>query len=424
MKFNTKKIDGKIEISVEISKESVESYFKIAAEQLSKDMKVKGFRPGKVPVDIVEKEIGSEKLYGEAANVAIQRTLPGIIKDEELEVIGQPDIVVKKIVKNQEIEYMVTFQLMPEVDLGEYKGLKASKKEIKIDDSEIEKSLKYLLNSRTKFITVNREAKKADKVEVDFEIKHDNVKIEDGESKNHPLVLGESNFLPGFEEKLEKMKADDEKEFSLKIPKDWKDKRIAGKELDFKVKMKLVQEREIPELNDEFAKSLGEFKSVKELKDSIKQGILTEKEVREKERIRLELIEKVVDNTKLDIPDVLIDQEVQKMEIDLRNSINSMGLDFDTYLKQLNKKIEDIKEEWKEQAEKRVKIGLCLREIIKKENINVDDKEIEEKINQDLKQYPNVEEVRKNIDMNQLKEYTKNILLNEKTFELLEKESK
>ena len=220
------------------------------------------------------------------------------------------------------------------------------------------------------------------------------------------------------------MKADDEKEFSLKIPKDWKDKRIAGKELDFKVKMKLVQEREIPELNDEFAKSLGTFKSVKELKDSIKQGILTEKEVREKERIRLELIEKVVDNTKLDIPDVLIDQEVQKMEIDLRNSINSMGLDFDTYLKQLNKKIEDIKEEWKEQAEKRVKIGLCLREIIKKENINVDDKEIEEKINQDLKQYPNVEEVRKNIDMNQLKEYTKNILLNEKTFELLEKESK
>lgn len=424
MKFNTKKIDGKIEISVEISKESVESYFKIAAEQLSKDMKVKGFRPGKVPVDIVEKEIGSEKLYGEAANVAIQRTLPGIIKDEELEVIGQPDIVVKKIVKNQEIEYMVTFQLMPEVDLGEYKGLKAIKKEIKIDDSEIEKSIKYLLNSRTKFITVNREAKKVDKVEVDFEIKHDNVKIEDGESKNHPLVLGESNFLPGFEEKLEKMKADDEKEFSLKIPKDWKDKRIAGKELDFKVKMKLVQEREIPELNDEFAKSLGTFKSVKELKDSIKQGILTEKEVREKERIRLELIEKVVDNTKLDIPDVLIDQEVQKMEIDLRNSINSMGLDFDTYLKQLNKKIEDIKEEWKEQAEKRVKIGLCLREIIKKENINVDDKEIEEKINQDLKQYPNVEEVRKNIDMNQLKEYTKNILLNEKTFELLEKESK
>ncbi|MFH2013389.1 MAG: trigger factor [Patescibacteria group bacterium] len=424
MKFNTKKIDGKIEISVEISKESVESYFKIAAEQLSKDMKVKGFRPGKVPVDIVEKEIGSEKLYGEAANVAIQRTLPGIIKDEELEVIGQPDIVVKKIVKNQEIEYMVTFQLMPEVDLGEYKGLKAIKKEIKIDDSEIEKSIKYLLNSRTKFITVNREAKKVDKVEVDFEIKHDNVKIEDGESKNHPLVLGESNFLPGFEEKLEKMKANDEKEFSLKIPKDWKDKRIAGKELDFKVKMKLVQEREIPELNDEFAKSLGTFKSVKELKDSIKQGILTEKEVREKERIRLELIEKVVDNTKLDIPDVLIDQEVQKMEIDLRNSINSMGLDFDTYLKQLNKKIEDIKEEWKEQAEKRVKIGLCLREIIKKENINVDDKEIEEKINQDLKQYPNVEEVRKNIDMNQLKEYTKNILLNEKTFELLEKESK
>jgi len=424
MKTNIKKLDGKVEILVEIPKLSVESYFKTAVEQLSKNMKIKGFRPGKAPVDIVEKEIGSQKLYSEVSNIAIQRTLPQIIKDEELEVIGQPDIVVNKIVKNQTLEYKATFQLMPEVEIGKYKGLKIKKELINVKNDEIQKSLDYLSNSRTKLITVNRSAKEGDRVEIDFEIKHNNVKTENGQSKNHPMVIGESKFLPGFEKELQGMNTNNEKEFSLKAPDDWKDKRIAGKKLDFKVKMKLIQERQKPKIDDEFAKSLGEFKSLEELKSSIEDGIIKEKEIKEKERIRLELIEQVAKDSKMNIPEVLINQEIQKMEIDFKNSITNMGLDFDTYMKQINKKIEDIKEEWKEQAKKRVKIGLCLKEIIKKEKLDVTDKEVEEKINQDLKQYPNIKEVKKNIDLNVLKEYTKNILKNEKAFKLLEKESK
>jgi len=153
MKINIKKLDGKVEILVEIPKLSVESYFKTAIEQLSKNMKIKGFRPGKAPVDIVEKEIGSQKLYNEVSNIAIQRTLPQIIKDEELEVIGQPDIVVNKIVKNQTLEYKATFQLMPEVEIGKYKGLKVKKESINVKNDEIQKSLDYLSNSRTKLIT-------------------------------------------------------------------------------------------------------------------------------------------------------------------------------------------------------------------------------------------------------------------------------
>lgn len=425
MKVDIKKIaKNKVEILVDVPALLTESYFKTAAEELSKDLKVKGFRPGKAPIDVVEKEIGSQKLYNEAANIAIQRTLPGILKDEKLEVVGMPEIVIKKIAKGDSMIYQVIFQLMPEVKLSDYKGLKIKKKEIKVEEDELKKSLDYLQNSRAKLVTVNRAAKKGDRIEVDFEIRSKGVKIENGESKNHPLVLGEGRFLPGFEKEIEGLKAGQEKEFSIKAPEDWPDKRIANKKLDFKAKMKLVQERNLPDINDEFAKSLGSFQSLADLKKSVKQGLTQEKEQKEKERIRIELAEKIAEKSEMDIPEALIDEEVEKIINEFKASIVNMGLEFDAYLKEIKKDINELKKDQQTQAKKRVRIGLCLKEIAKKENINISDEEVEAKINEDLKHYPNAEEVKKNIDLNQLKEYTKNILKNEKVFELLEKEAK
>jgi len=426
MKIDIKKIDNnkKVEISVEVPALLIESYFKTAAEELSKNLKVKGFRPGKAPIDIVEREIGSERLYNEVTNIVLQRTLPGIIRDEKLEIIGQPEITVKKIAKGNSMEYQVIFHLVPEVKLGKYKGLEVKNKDLKIEKQEIDKSLNYLQNSRIKIITINRAAKKGDRVEADFEIRYGSVKVEDGESKNHPLVLGNSKFLPGFEEKIEGMKVGDEKEFSLKAPDDWIDKRIAGKNLDFKIKINLVQEREIPKIDDEFAKSLGEFKSLSELKKNIEEGLIKEKKQKEKERIRIELIEKVAEKSEMDIPEFLIDEESEKILNEFKMSTSDMGLEFDKYLKEIKKTVDELKKEWRKQAEKRVKISLCLREIIEKEGIEVGDVEIEEKVNQDLKNYPDIKKAEKNIDLPALKDYTKNILKNEKVFNLLEEEAK
>src|SRR4030042_3195677 len=148
------------------------------------------------------------------------------------------------------------------IELADYKGLEIKKNKIKVEKKEIDKSLDYLAQSRAKIITVNQPAQKGNRIEIDFEFRSAGVKIEDGTSKNHPLILGDGRFLPGFEKELEGMKAGQEKEFSLKVPKDWPDKRIADKNLDFRVKMNIVQQREIPELNDEFAKSLGNFQSL------------------------------------------------------------------------------------------------------------------------------------------------------------------
>jgi trigger factor len=309
------------------------------------------------------------------------------------------------------------------VQLADYRDIKVRKNKPKVEKAEIDKSLDYLRKSRAKIITVNRPAEKGNRVEIDFEIRHGGVKIENGTSKNHPLILGEGRFLPGFEKELEGMSAGEEKNFSLKAPKDWPNKRVAEKNLDFKVKMNLVQERQIPELNDEFAKSLGNFASLEMLKENVSGGLLEEKQTKENQRIRIELIEKVAENSQIEIPESLIAEESDKMINEFKFSITGFGLDFDKYLEEIKKTIPELKKEWEKQAEKRVRIAICLKAIAEKEKIEISDEEVESKINEELKNYPNTEEVRKNIDLRVLRVYTGEVLRNEKVLGLLEKEA-
>ena len=229
------------------------------------------------------------------------------------------------------------------IELANYKGLKAKKRELKIEEKEKENALRYVQNSRTKLITINRPAEKGNRMEIDLEVRCGGVKIENGESKNHPLILGEGQFLPDFEKNITGMKAGEEKEFSLKVPVEWPDKRVAGKNLDFKIKVNLVQERQIPEMNDEFAQSLGDFKTWEDFKKSVEDGLLQEKKLMEKQRIRLELIEQVADNSKLEVPKTLVESELENMINEFKLSITQFGLDFDTYLTQVKSNMDELK---------------------------------------------------------------------------------
>jgi trigger factor len=309
------------------------------------------------------------------------------------------------------------------IELSSYKKIEVRRKNLEISQEEINKALDYLRQSRAKIITVNEPARKGNRVEIDFEVRHGGTRIEDGVSKNHPLILGEGRFLPGFEEKIEGMKAGEERNFSLKVPENWSDKRICDKNLDFTVKMNLVQEREIPDLDNEFAKSLGSFDSLDILRKNISEGLMEEKGIKERQRIRLELIEKVANDSKMEIPAELIEQELGAMEKELKFTVEGLGLDFEKYLNEIRKTREELKKDWQIQAEKRVKIGVCLRAIADKENINVSEEEINERINRDLGHHQNMEEADKNIDPRALREYTKEVLRNEKVFGLLEKEA-
>jgi trigger factor len=310
------------------------------------------------------------------------------------------------------------------VELANYKGITIKKNKSRTEKDEVDKSLDYLQKSRAKTIAIKKPAQKGNRVEIDFEVRHADVKIENGTSKNHPVILGDNRFLPGFEDQLEGMSAGEEKEFSLKVPGNWPDKRVADKNLDCKVKMNLVQERIIPDLNDEFAKSLGNFTSLESLEKNISEGILEEKELKEKQRMQMELIEKIANESKMEIPPVLIDEELERMIAEFKFSISSFGLDFETYLKEIKKTIDELKKEWRKQAENRVRITASLKAIAAKENIEVSDEEIEEKIIEELKNYPDIEQAKKDIDLKLLREYTREVLRNEKVLGLLIKEAK
>jgi len=317
---------------------------------------------------------------------------------------------------------------MPEVKISDKykKDIKTINEEykdrkIETQDEEVENEIKKLAQSRVKLVTVRREAKKDDAVEIDFSVLIGNVPIENGTSKNHPMVIGKGVFIPGFEDNLIGMKEGEEKEFELEFPKDYHKKDLAGKMAKFKVKMNLVQERQMPEINDDFAKSLGQFENLEVLKKNLRQGLVNEAKHKLDEEKRGKYIEKILEHLESEVPEVLIEQEIKQMVQEFEYQIQMMGLNLDTYLKQLKKERKELEKDWIPQAEKRVKSALALKELAKMEDVKVDSKEIEEEMNKTMAYYKNVKDMEKNIDMERLYNYTKGILENGKVFEFLEK---
>ncbi|NCA93948.1 MAG: trigger factor, partial [Sphingobacteriia bacterium] len=298
---------------------------------------------------------------------------------------------------------------------------KAEKTEVPEED--IAKELEKLAKSRAKLVTVKRVAKKDDAVVLDFEVKRDGVVIEGGSAKDHNLILGSNVFIPGFEEQIINMKEGEEKTFELAFPENYHEKNLAGKKAQFEVKLKLVQEREIPSVDDDFAKSLGEFNNLSDLKKNIKEGLEKEKEFHKKEDQRGEIVESLVKKISLegDLPEILIDEEIHKMLGELESQIQQMGMNMEDYLKQMGKTAEDLKKDWQPQALKRIKAALSLEEIGKEKEIEIPAESIEEAMNKTLQYYKNIKDIEKKIDMKRLYDYTRSMLRNEEIFKLLEK---
>jgi len=409
------------EISVEISVEEMEEYKDKALNKLSKNVKVDGFRQGKVPKDVAKKEIGDFAIFEEATHDAIEKSYLEIIKENKFEPIGQPKAEITKSAPGNPLEYKIVITTMPEMDLGDYQKV-SGKIEIKnIDDERVQKELEIIQKKRASYITKDESAKKGDRVEIDFETRVNGVKIDGGESKNHPLIIGQGMFIPGFEDNLEGVKKDDVKEFSLVFPEEYQNRELAGKKADFKVVVNLVQKVNLPEINDEFAKGLGKFENIEGLKKSIKEGLEFEEKSKAKEEFRVKLIDQVSEKSIVEIPDILIDSEVENMMNEFKNNVMHSGVKFEDYLQSVNTNEEKLKGEWRGLAEKRVKTGLCMREIALKEKIKISDEEIDQRVNDTLKHYPNEEEVRKNIDIEKFKNHVASIMMNEKVFEILEK---
>jgi len=419
MKVDFKKLPkSEMEISFEIPWEEFKPYVNKAYSILGKDVAIKGFRKGNVPQDILEKEIGQDKILEQAADLIVKDKYPQVIYRENIEPISHPDVSIIKLAKNNPFEFKVKVSILPDIILPDYKVIasKTEKKEISVTDKDINDALKWVQQSRAIFTVLDREAKKDDFIEIEYQ----SPQIESNKAFNDKFLLGKAKFAPGFEENLEGMKKDEQKEFNIVFPKEHDNKMLAGKDIAFKVTMKSVQKMELPELNDEFASRLGKFKDLESLKNNIKENLKKEKELEQKQRIRNEILEKIAQNSKCEMPENLIENEKNNLLEDLKQRVDQgIKIPFEEYLKQIKKTEKEIKDSFTDSAEKRVKNFLALREIGKKEEIKVSKEEIEKEANKTLKNYPNKDDVKK-IDIGRLKDYTESAMYNQKVFERLE----
>ncbi len=285
------------ELIFEVSPDEMEKYMDKSLAKISKKIKLDGFREGKVPTDMAKKQIGENTMLEEAIHIAIDDLYHKAIVENKLTPLGHPKADITKAAIGNPLEFKIVTSVIPEVEIGDYKKVsgKIDLKEIK--DEVVEAEIKTLQEKRAKYITKDEAAQKGDRVEIDFESRLSGVKVEGGESKNHPLIIGHGNFVPGFEDNLIGMKKNDMKEFDIVFPKDYHKKELAEKNVKFKVTMKIVQKVELAELNDEFAKSLGKFESMDMLRKGIKEGLFAEEKARAKEKLRVDLIKQVSDKS-------------------------------------------------------------------------------------------------------------------------------
>lgn len=427
MDVSVKKLpESKVELSVSIGWEDWRGGIDEAVAELGKDMKVQGFRPGKIPRDVIEKRLGKSTVLLEGAERAIRRLYPEALRAEKVDGIGAPEIKLERADEGAALDFVAVTAVIPEVKLGKWEKTVVSinkryaKEETTVSEEEVEQELGKLAESRAKFVTVDREAREGDMVETDFVVTRDGVPIEGGSSKGHPVVLGKGVFIPGFEEEVAGMKAGEEKEFELTFPESYHMKDLAGKPAVFHVKVNLVQERELPTIDDDFAKSLGNFENLTALRKSVSEGMEAERKQKTEEKRRTEILEAIVETAEAELPEVLVESEVKRMIAEFSQQAASMGMKLEDYLAKLGKTEEELGKEWLPQAKKRILSELSIAKLAEENEIQPEQKAVEEEMNKMLSYVKSVEDAEKDFDLASMYTLAQNRLRNQKLFEWLE----
>ncbi len=428
MDVSVKKLpESKAEVSVSIAWDDWKGDVDEAVREFGKDMKVPGFRPGKVPRDVIEGRLGKATILMEGAERAIRRTYPDALVHMKLDGIGVPDIRLESADEGAALSFVAVTAVIPEVSIDKRweKAVRAVNKrhaseKPAVTPEEIETELGKIAESRAAFVTVDRAAKEGDALETDFDVTRDGVPVEGGSGRKHPVVLGKGTFIPGFEEALIGMKAGDEKTFELIFPETYHEKTLAGNRATFHVTVGLVQERRLPELSDEFAASLGNFESLDALRKSVSEGMLEERKQAAEEKRRTEILEAIVENADAELPEVLVEGEVRRMIAEFGNQAAMMGMKLEDYLAKLGKTEEELGREWLPQARKRILSELAIAKIAEENDIKPDQKEVEEEMNRILAYAKSVEQAEKDFDLPAMYSLAQNRLRNRKLFEYLE----
>ena len=414
---------NEVKLEITIEAEKFENAMKKVYFQNAKYFNIPGFRKGKAPMNIVEKYYGAEIFYEDAFNDVATEYYDKALEENKIEAVSRPEVDVIQMEKGKDLIFTATVQTKPEVELGKYKGVEIKKVEYPVEDKDVEHELGHMQEHNSRLVSIDdRELQNGDIATIDFEGFVDGVAFEGGKAENHELEIGSGSFIPGFEDQLVGMKIDDEKEIKVTFPKEYFSKDLAGKEAMFKVKLHEIKKKELPELDDEFAKDVSEFDTLDELKASIKERLQKSNEQRAKYEIEENAIKEVCKNVKVDIPSGMIEMEVTHMMKDFEQRLSYQGLNMQQYLKMIGKTEEEMKKEYEPQAIDGIKSRLTLEAIIKAEKIQATEEEIKEKMEEMAKSYgKKVEEIS---DNENLKNYIEEGIETEKAIDYIVKNAK
>ena len=403
-----------VALTIEVGAEEFEAAINKAYQKMRGKLNIPGFRPGKAPRKIIESMYGAEVFYEEAVNIVLPDAYEAAVSEQELKVVGYPEIELENCGK-EGVTFKATVAVYPEVTLGQYKGLEAPKAEVKVMAADVNARLKEMADRNSRLVSVERAVKNGDTANINFEGFDNGVAFEGGKGENFDLEIGSGSFVPGFEEQIIGMKAGDEKDIDITFPENYTPD-LAGKPVVFHVKVNEVKAKEVPAIDDEFAKDVSEFDTLKELKADLKKKITAERKEAAQHAFEDVLMKKVADGITCDIPDAMIEVQAEQMLENLKQQLATQGIPFDQYLQITNMTEDAIKAEAKEPALEQVKMDLAMNAIVKAEDLSVSDEEAEAELKNLSEKYGmDLETMKKYLTADQVKEQ----LIREKIIKLV-----
>ncbi len=383
-----KQKQSEVKILVELSTEEMKKYEDRAADEISKDVKIDGFRVGKAPIAIIRNRVGDTAFEAHAADLALQETYVKAIIDNKLDVVAHPKI---NIISQFPLKYEATVAVVPEIKLKDYSNVTIKSKDVKVTDKDVDNVMDSLVKRAAKFKDADRPCQKGDRVEIDFAGFDKDGKALDGtSSKNHPVVLGDGMMIPGFEDGIIGMKKDEKHRLKMKFPKKYHAEEFQGKDVEFDITVKRIEERELPTMDDAFAEKVsgGNAKTVAALKEEVKKNLEDIKKEEEGRRREDEFLKKIIELTELEIPEAMVENEIDSM---LDRSRRNMGIkeeDFAKFVTAQKEKGKDPRKDLEGKAKEQITLRLALKEVLNREKIEIPKEEVLKEVEGLLKTYP------------------------------------
>ncbi len=401
-----------VKLEINIEAEKFEEGLQKAFFRNAKYFSVPGFRKGKAPRNVVERHYGESILYEDAFNIVAPEVYDVAIKENNIDVVDSPAIDITQMEKGKELIFTATVTVKPQVELGKYKEIKLEKKEYKVAAKDVDDKIKEMAEKNARIVAGNENTviENGYTAVIDFEGFVDGIQFDGGKGENYPLEIGSGSFIPGFEEQLIGLKAGEETEVNVDFPENYFSKDLAGKPATFKVKVNEIKVKELPTIDDELAKDVSEFDTLKDLKADVKKKLEEENKKKEKYEIEEAAIKAVCETSKVDIPEVMIENETNDYIKEMESRLSYQGMKLDMYLQMMGKNLTDFRATYKEKAKENVKTKLVLEAIFNKEKIEITDKEIENKLREISKSYGTSDEKTEEFvkePTEQLKDYVK-----------------